>query len=74
MSRSRKKEPVIKDRGFKKNEYNKKHRRACKQVYVDENTVFPESQELTNDYDVCDFKYDARYWGDEEEIKKYKRK
>lgn len=35
---------------------------------------FPLSSEITNDWDVCDWKFDARYWNDKEKEKQYKRK
>lgn len=72
MSRSRKKEPIVKNKGDQ--EYNKRIRRVCKQMRVDEATIYPLSNEITNQYDICDWKCDARDFGKIEKLKKFKRK
>jgi hypothetical protein len=72
MSRSYKKEPIYKDKGD--TDYNKRLRRRCKQIEPDEDTVFPLSHEITNQYDICDYKMDARDWLVGKELKKFKRK
>lgn len=74
MSRSRKKEPIIKDKGSQKEIYNRKFRRVCKQVNIEDDTIFPNSRELTNDYNICDWKFDARDYRSEEKVKNFKRK
>lgn len=74
MGKSKKKEPIIKDVGHLKDVYNRRFRRACKRIDHNEETVYPNSRELTNDYDVSDWKMDARDCADKEKIKKFKRK
>jgi hypothetical protein len=71
MSRSRKKVAIVKDNstGYKKIG-NRKFRRKTKNKLhnVDEDTIFPEDKsEVTNDYDVCDYK-----WFTDNEIDKRK--
>jgi hypothetical protein len=63
MSRSYKKQPVVKDKPLV--EYNRKFRRVLRQVkFEEDDDEFPitpkKSRELTNDYDVCDWKSDLR--------------
>ena len=55
MSRSRKKNPIIKDKGFKRGERNRRVRRVNK-ILV---SLFKEPKkkfEIVNQYDVCDYK------------------
>ena len=59
MSRSYKKQPVVKDKPLV--EYNRKFRRTIRQINFEEDDddfpIIPKnSRELTNDYDVCDWK------------------
>ena len=63
MSRSFKKEPIEKYGRFAKkiNLHNKRLRRRVNQSDLEnENLVLPQSEELTNCYDLCDGKYDVR--------------
>lgn len=75
MSRSFKKEAIIKDKGFQKNEYNKRLRRKVKPLVKKASTVpnelthpyefqtdqivdvvLPNTHEVTNDYDISDYR------------------
>lgn len=57
MSRSRKKNPVFKDRGF--TQYNRilraKNKQRLKKLLVDESTVFVLLDEAVNPWSVCDW-------------------
>lgn len=58
MSRSKRKEPVYKDPSNTKGKKfaNRRHRRSIKQAIHHEDELMPESKEITNSYDVIDFK------------------
>jgi hypothetical protein len=57
MSRSRKKNPIYKDKGYSK--YNRifraKNKQRLRQLLVDESTVFVLSNEAVNQYNICDY-------------------
>ncbi len=81
MSRSFKKHPVKKDKGFKKSFYNRIFRRKEKQNLLKGKEPPHSVSEVVDDYDVCDWKFDARDdlpWLTEEEKEElkeiYKRK
>jgi hypothetical protein len=69
MSRSYKKQPIIKDK--RDTGYNKVFRRTQRMIEPDDDTIYPLSRELTNDYDICDWKWLAN---SKEEKLKYRRK
>jgi hypothetical protein len=56
MSRSFKTIGVIKDRGLRRSEYNKRFRRINKQQ-INEFKDPKQMHEVVNQYDVCDFKF-----------------
>lgn len=57
MSRSRKKNPIYKDKGI--TTYNKIYRRKVKQLMIkaieDSSFIFPLIDEVVNQWDVCDY-------------------
>ncbi len=65
MSRSRKKVPIYKDRGFRKDSYWKTVRRRYKTIIKgnrdEESLQFPNPKTIVNDYDYCDWLSDCRY-------------
>ena len=67
MSRSRKKFPIYKDKGFMKDCYNKVFRRRNKQLLKDDKEL-KQLRELVNDYDICDW-----VWHDENNEKLYRK-
>lgn len=67
MSRSRKKVPIYKDKGFKHSVYNKIFRRVNKQR-LHEGKDMIALRELINDYDICDW-----VWYDEGNEKLYRK-
>ena len=54
MSRSKKKIPIYKDKGFKSDSYNKIFRRVNKQRLHEDKDLIA-LRELINDYDICDW-------------------
>jgi hypothetical protein len=73
MSRSYKKQPIYKDRGD--TSYNKRIRKRVHNLDLsDEDILIPISKEVTNSYNICDYKWDARDTKNEETIKRQKRK
>lgn len=80
MSRS-KKRPIIKDgpRNYKKSSsYWRPVRRVMNQTVrglddLTEEENIPDPQEIINDYDYSDYKFDMR-WSDDETVKKESRK
>lgn len=56
MSRSRKKNPVVKDKGHMLDLYNKRFRRINKQRIAHSKEPFL-MKEIVNDWDVCDYKF-----------------
>lgn len=60
MSRSRKKNPIYKDKGFKSKIYNKIFRRVNKQR-LHSNKDLKDLRELVNDYDICDWTWYDKY-------------
>lgn len=72
MSRSTKKNAIVKDvTKNKKQSANRKHRRVNK-ILLKEEKELKESEELTNQYDVCDWKSIANK--NDRFFKKFKRK
>ena len=59
MSKSRKKNPFIKDKAMTSREYNKIFRRVNKQRLEQGKRPFIKIRELINDYDICDWKQKA---------------
>lgn len=55
MSRSRKKNPIKKDKGLKRKSYNNAFRRINKQS----KEPFRYTNEIVNGWDVCDWKFHA---------------
>jgi hypothetical protein len=60
MSRSRKKVPVVKDKGPELKFYNRKFRRKEKQALQEGKDPPVRTSEVVNDWDVCDWKADCR--------------
>lgn len=75
MSRSKRK-PIIKDkpRNRKASTYYRKVRRVVKLAVKAFKEVIPESQEIQNDYDYCDYVFDMTHSQDEIQKAKYSRK
>jgi len=72
MSRSTKKNAIVKDvTKNKKQSANRKHRRVNK-ILLKEDKELKKSEELTNQYDVCDWKSIANK--NDRFFKKFKRK
>jgi len=72
MSRSTKKNAIVKDvTKNKKQSANRKHRRVNK-ILLKEDKELKKSEELTNQYDVCDWKFIANK--NDRFFKKFKRK
>jgi len=72
MSRSTKKNAIVKDvTKNKKQSANRKHRRVNK-ILLKEDKELKKSEELTNQYDVCDWKFIANK--NDRFCKKFKRK
>ena len=72
MSRSTKKNAIVKDvTKNKKQSANRKHRRVNK-ILLEEDKELKKSEELTNQYDVCDWKFIANK--NDRFFKKFKRK
>lgn len=72
MSRSIKKNAIVKDvTKNKKQSANRKHRRVNK-ILLKEDKELKKSEELTNQYDVCDWKFIANK--NDRFFKKFKRK
>lgn len=72
MSRSTKKNVIVKDvTKNKKQSANRKHRRVNK-ILLKEDKELKKSEELTNQYDVCDWKFIANK--NDRFFKKFKRK
>ena len=67
MSRSRKKHPIYKDKGFKSKVYNRIFRRVNKQR-LNEDKELMALRELINDYDICDW-----VWYDENNPKLFRK-
>ncbi|MFW6249344.1 MAG: hypothetical protein ACOC4J_06200 [Bacteroidota bacterium] len=60
----------MKNKGFRKNEHNKILRRKIKQALKERAEVLPHKHEAVNQYDVCDWKYDAQLDDDNEKLKR----
>lgn len=83
MSRSRKKHGIVKDKGLRRAEYNRRLRRVNKQK-IKEGKDPLQMRELINPWDVCDWvffwyedyykSFNGRQIYEDEEIKKMKRK
>ncbi len=75
MSKSKRK-PVIKEkpRNYKASSYYRRVRRIIKQKVKQMDEILPEAQEIVNDYDYCDYKFDLRTSKDIKQKKKYSRK
>ena len=67
MSRSVKKYPIYKDKGFMKDFYNRIFRRVNKQR-LKEDKDLKQLREVVNDYDVCDWT-----WYDEDNPKLFRK-
>lgn len=81
MSRSRR-QPVVKDRprnSKKTAEYWRPVRRVMNQTVrglneLSEDEIIPDPQEIVNDYNYSDYKWDYRFLDDEEGVRKNSRK
>jgi len=60
MSRSKKKHPIVKDKGLKRKDYNSAFRRINKQRIWEGKEPYHRTNEVVNGWDVCDWKFDAR--------------
>jgi len=86
MSRSKKKNPVLKDKGLRRKEYSKIIRRVQKQYVSEiakgnEDIAIPHQYSIINGYDICDYVFayfnKNSYYTDEEwksSIERIKRK
>lgn len=73
MSRSYKKFPSHSDGNKQKKQIaNRALRHRNNQLEIDEDTIFLNSSEVVNDYDIIDYKFTD--YNDSEEYIKYKRK
>ena len=59
MSRSYKKNPIIKDKGLKRKDYNSVFRRINKQRINQGKEPFHYTNEVVNGWDVCDWRFHA---------------
>ena len=69
--------PILKDkpRNTKASTYYRRIRRVTKIAVTQMDEILPEGQEIVNDYDYCDWKWDMTYKDDTDENKiKYSRK
>ena len=67
MSRSRKKHPIYKDKGFMYDVYNRIFRRTNKQR-LHSGKDLKQLRELVNDYDICDW-----IWYDKDNTKLFRK-
>lgn len=75
MSRSRKKEPIAKDPSNSQGKRfaSRKYRRSIKQSIYHEKEIMPLEKEVTNTWELVDFKsngHTPRYSGDPEKLKR----